>query len=267
MHARALLLLALTAGCQASTSTEPDAGASSSIALPPAAPDPIAEYAGRWIRRGPYDIIARGHDTIWSIERGASGWMIRMTIVDHPSVNVDPRIVTRQDFEPVALAWVGEAFEFEHPRPPHRVERITVDLDGDKLYFPALVQRDGRTWEYRGWSEGGVIQCAHDPLKVPTGSADHPFNNWNGPPSTYRTKQVDSIYARGERVTAIEFFQTPPQGVEQSLAELILERPPHRHWIRKPHTSAWNAVVYERLSDEDWHAVLALPRSTGERRF
>jgi hypothetical protein len=260
MQARALLLLALAAGCQAPSSAPPG-----SIEVPPEARDPIAAYAGRWIRRGPYNIIGAGRDTIWTIDRAASGWTIRLTIVHHPSVNEDVRTITREDFEPSALAWVSGALEFKSPRNPEQVELATVAVIDDKLHFPVVVQRDERTWEYRTWLEGGVMQCAHDPRVVPAGDATHPFARWKGERSTYRTRQVPSVHAPGTQVTAIEFCETSPQGVDVPCAVLVLEVPPNPPHIRRPGDSfhfLFAGTQYSRLSDEGWRAILAMPAFT-----
>jgi hypothetical protein len=260
MQARVLLLCALVPGCQARTPVEPDR-----IGQVPATPDPIAAFAGRWIHRGPYDIIGGGVDTTWTIEsgageHGASGWTLRKTLVFHPTVNENPRVVTRMDFEPVELSWVDGAFGFPDPANHDLAERITVELRGGKLLLPAIVQRDERTWEYRSWMDGGVMQCAFDPLRVPSGPATHPFAVWGGQPSTYRTTQVDSIYARGERVTAIEFAQTSPKGEDWPCAELVLERDPNPPYIRRPNISLqFASEEFERLQDDDWRAILELP--------
>lgn len=232
----------------------------------PTASDPIAPFEGRWIQRGPYNIIGAGQDVIWTIARSAEAWTIAQTVVYHPSVNERDRTLTRQDFAPVALEWSENAFSFTDPRGSDVRHRITVELRGEVLWLPALVQHDERTWEFRTWHEGGLMQCEHDPLSVSSGSATHPIQAWVGQPMSYRTIDVDSIYARGTRVPAVEFLQRTPQGEVVTCGQLVLERSPDPRWLRRVNGSVeYAGTQHVRLSDEAWQTIYALPAYTPRR--
>ena len=261
----ALVVIALVVTALACQSG-PAVGPRSAEVATPSAPDPIAPFEGRWIQRGPYNIIGVGQDVIWTIARGPQGWTIAQTLVHHPSVNERDGILTRQDFAPVALEWTEHAFSFADPRGSDVRHRITVERRDDVLWLPALVQHDERTWEFRTWHEGGLMQCEHDPLRVASGSATHPIPAWVGQPMSYRTIEVDSVYARGTRVPAVEFLQRTPQGEVVPCGQLVLERSPDPPWLRHVSGSVeYAGAHYSRLSDEDWQTIHALPPYTPRR--
>ena len=254
-------LFALSLACHAA----PDAPLATSSEAQ--ATDPLADFAGRWVREGPRNIIGRGTDEIWTIARGVDGWTIELTLVRHPSVNEEPRQPEREEFAATPLHWSDGCIEFNHPGSPTLRRNITVERDGDQLFLPALIERDERTWEFRSWNEGGVIQFEHDPRVVAEGSVTHPFQHWVGGSSVYRTQETASVWGGNKRVTSVRIFQNRGSATEELCGELVLEHPPHLPLVRTPFNSVkFMSAQHERQSDADWARIQALPRVESPRQ-
>lgn len=242
---------ALLGACCALHSTEKPAH-------PP--PDPIARFAGRWARFGPYNIIGAGSDHIWTIAREDGCWSLAITVVRHPSVNEKSRALTRTSYAPTPLTWRDGRLDFVYPPSPLFRTRLTADIVGDRLMLPALVQRDQRKWEFEAWNERELFQCEHDPRLVPSGSAVVSLIGYPGKPCYYRTSTARSWMTQDRMVLCIVFFQLAPDGAEHICAQLVFEGEPYGTVMRLGESySGFAGDAWERLSDEDWRTIQALP--------
>ncbi|MBL8858753.1 MAG: hypothetical protein JNL28_09625 [Planctomycetes bacterium] len=254
MRLLALTLLCCACACQATPDTQPAPATRSATA------DPLSAFAGRWVRRGPRNIIGRGRDEVWMIARSAEGWTIQLTLVHHPSVNDRSRQSAREEFAAVPLVWNAGCLEFHHPGSSTVQRRITVELRDDQLFMPAFVQHDERTWEFRSWSEGGVFHFEHDPRVVASGTVTHPFHHWIGASSVYRTREVASVWDSATLVQAAQIFQINQSGAEELCGELVFELPPHSPLARTPYDSGkFSSAPHERLSEQQWSEIQLLP--------
>lgn len=231
-----------------------------STAESPQAADPLARFEGRWIVRGPYTPIHSGSDRVVVIARSDDGWTIAWGRVRHPGIVRKDQLTTFFMDRATPLAWREAGLEFESPELPGRVQRITADMRAGHLVLPCVVQRDARTWEYADGLSGGVFVCEHDPLQVPSGSAEHPDARWVGLPSSYRFTEKASLLEPGQYVPVIEFRQQNPEGGEDLCAELMLDRGVEGPYVRITHLSkAYFGRVWEPLSNEELARLRALP--------
>ena len=243
---------ALLGACCASARNEKSA---------PPPPDPIARFAGRWAKFGPYNIIGAGSDQVWTIAREDGCWSLAITVVNHPSVNAESRELTRTTYAPTPLAWRDGRLEFVDPRSPEVRQRFTVDVVGDHLMLPAVVQRDERTWEYQSGSDRESFQCAHDPHVVPGGDAVLSLVGVRDRPCFYRTIEDKSGLGKGEMKPAILFFQIDPSGAEHVCARVVFEGEPWGTVVwRGTSFSGFFGESWERLDDENWYRITFLPR-------
>lgn len=221
--------------------------------------DPIARFEGRWVQRGPYNIIGAGIDEVATIARDGDGWTIAFTLVRHPSVNEKSRELTRVEYAPAPLEWEDGCLAYTDPRRPGLRTQRTVDIVGERMLLPAVVQRDERTWEFRGDHERDSFQCEHDPRVVPTGTAVQSRAAYPQLPSHYRMTEASSLAKQGTLAPCLQFFQIAPDGSEHVCAQLMLEREPWGIYVR--FGDSWSGYAgdgWDRLSDADWLALQAI---------
>jgi hypothetical protein len=249
LAALAIACLAAATSCRSGAATE-TAGT----------PDPIAPYAGRWIQRGPYDIIGAGTDEVLTIARDEHGWTLAITLVLHPSVNEASRALTRVEYAPTPLVWRAGCLEYPNPRQPACRERLTVDMVGERMMLPAIVRRDERTWEFQGRHDHDTFQCDHDPFVVPEGGAVTNRIGYPKQPCYYRMTETRSLEQQGTHVPCLQFFQIAPDGSEHMCVQLVFERGQYGTLLRLGTTySGYAGDPWMRCPDEEWRAVQAVP--------
>jgi hypothetical protein len=191
------LLLPLCA-CQAPQGTEP---ARDDRALEP--------LAGRWLQRGPRNIIGAAVDTIADIAPGAQGWTIQLVRVHYPSVSQKGALPQVRRAPVARLECVDGRLVFTGAEGPW-----TFAVENGALVAPAWIRRDDRSWEYAHGGEEFVLRCEHDPRLVPDGSATTSKASWPGSSFRYHAGREPSMSGSDQTDFAVHVHELPPGRAE-----------------------------------------------------
>jgi len=220
--------------------------------------------AGRWIARHPKSVVGRGHDSVLEIERGPQGWTIRFDSVSYPGV-VKGGEETYSRGEPRALRVHEDRLAYDwspHANSELRAVEQTFLIEPERLTLPAWVERDARTWAYVHRDSSFLIRTEHDPHEVPTGGATLEGFPLLPTPVRYHAAPQESTDRNGQPSFVIRFTQTDAEGAPVELGALV-EDPEWHLWFQ--HTSTIGEQRWERLEENEWECIRALPGAARAR--
>jgi len=222
-------------------------------------PDPLAALEGRWVWRGPRNIIGRGMDEIWGFARGAEGWELVLTVVRYPSVNEDDRSPRAWHYPPRPVRVEDQRLCYTDPRYPREPEwRVTFAVRDGALKMPAWIETDGRRFEYESWHEQHRLHFDHDPRRVAAGT----LRAWNlgalgSGPLTYAAGVAPVIWQQDREAFTVQVYEDRPLEGLTELGRLIWSEYGQPWYFGPGGSPTYADRALERLSAEEWQRVLA----------